>query len=49
MNHVRQVSRTARGDYAFVLSGGTTVTSSERFRHRVRERIGQFVVGGPKD
>ena len=49
LNHVRQVSRTARGDYAFVLSGGTTVTSSERFRHKVRERIGQFAVGGPKD
>jgi two-component system, LytTR family, response regulator len=49
VNHVRQVSRTARGDYAFVLSGGTTVTSSERFRHKVRERIGQFLVGGPKD
>ena len=49
MNHLRQVSRTPRGDYVFVLSGGTTVTSSERFRHRVRERIGQFVVGAPKD
>ena len=49
LNHVRQVSRTARGDYVFVLSGGITVTSSERFRPRVRERIEQFVVGGPKD
>lgn len=48
-NHVHEVSRTARGDYAFVLSGGTTVTSSERFRHRVREHIGKFVVGGAKD
>jgi two-component system LytT family response regulator len=49
LNHVRQVSRTPRGDYVFVLSGGTTVASSERFRHRVRERIGQFAIGGPKD
>jgi len=49
VNHVRQVSRTARGDYVFVLSGGTTVTSSERFRHKVREHIGQFVVGSSKD
>ena len=49
MNHVRQVSRTPRGDYVFVLTGGTTVTSSERFRHKVRERIGQFVVGGGKE
>jgi len=32
-----------------VLSGGTTVTSSERFRHKVRERIEKFVVGGSKD
>ncbi len=49
VNHVREVSRTPRGDYVFVLSGGTTVTSSERFRPRVRERIGQFVVGGTTD
>ena len=49
VNHVREVSRTPRGDYVFVLSGGITVTSSERFRHRVRERIGQFALGGPKD
>jgi len=49
LNHVREVSRTPRGDYVFVLSGGTTVTSSERFRHKVRERIGQFAVGGLKD
>jgi len=49
VNHVRQVSRTPRGDYVFVLTGGTTVTSSERFRHRVRERIEQFIVGGSKD
>ena len=48
VNHVRQMSRTARGDYVFVLSGGTTVMSSERFRHKVRERIGRFVVGGSR-
>lgn len=46
INHVRRVSRTARGDYVFVLSGGTTVTGSERFRPRIRGRIEQFVVGG---
>ncbi len=49
VNHVRRVSRSARGDYVFVLSGGTTVTSSERYRPRVRERIEQFVVGGARD
>ena len=46
LNHVRQVSRTARGDYVFVLGCGTTVTSSERFRPKVRARIGLFIVGG---
>jgi two-component system, LytTR family, response regulator len=49
MNHVRQVSRSARGDYVFVLSGGATVSSSERFRPKVRERIQQFAIGGLKD
>jgi two-component system, LytTR family, response regulator len=44
VNHVRQVNRTARGDYAFVLDSGTTVTSSERFRPKVREGMEQFVV-----
>ena len=46
VNHVRRVSRTARGDYVFVLSGGTVVTGSERFRPKIRDRIEQFVVGG---
>jgi two-component system, LytTR family, response regulator len=49
VNHVRRVSRTARGDYVFVLSGGTIVTSSDRYRPKVRERIEQFVVGGASD
>jgi two-component system, LytTR family, response regulator len=49
INHVRRVSRSARGDYVFLLSGGTTVTSSERYRPKVRERIEQFVVGGSRD
>jgi two-component system, LytTR family, response regulator len=48
VNHVKKVSRTARGDYVFILSGGTIATSSERFRHKVRQHIGQFVVGDPK-
>jgi two-component system LytT family response regulator len=45
INHVQRVGRTPRGDYVLVLSGGKTVTSSERFRRSVRERIEQFVVG----
>ena len=48
LNHVRQVSRSARGYYVFVLSGGATVTSSERYRPKVRERIEQFTIGGCK-
>jgi two-component system LytT family response regulator len=36
INHVREVSRTARGDVVFVLRGGTTVSSSEGFRDSVR-------------
>jgi two-component system LytT family response regulator len=35
--HVGEVSRTPRGDFIFVLRGGTTVTSSEGYRERVRE------------
>lgn len=39
MNHVREVSRTLRGDFILVLAGGATVTSSEGFRERVREYL----------
>ena len=35
--HVREVSRTPRGDFILVLAGGTTVTSSEGFRDPVRQ------------
>jgi two-component system LytT family response regulator len=46
INHVRQVTRTARGDFVFVLSGGATVSSSERYRQKVRARIEKFSVRG---
>ncbi len=39
MNHVREVSRTLRGDFILVLAGGATVTSSEGFRERVRDYL----------
>ena len=39
MNHVREISRTPRGDFILVLSGGTTVTSSEGFRDSVRQYL----------
>jgi two-component system LytT family response regulator len=39
MSHVREVSRTLRGDFILVLGGGATVTSSEGFRERVRDYL----------
>jgi two-component system, LytTR family, response regulator len=39
MNHVREISRTPRGDFIFVLAGGCTVTSSEGFRDPVRQYL----------
>ncbi|MGH8258923.1 MAG: LytR/AlgR family response regulator transcription factor [Steroidobacteraceae bacterium] len=45
VNHVREVSRTPRGDFIFVLAGGTTVTSSEGHREAVREYLSRLRVG----
>jgi two-component system, LytTR family, response regulator len=45
VNHVREVGRTPRGDFIFVLAGGATVTSSEGFRDVVRQYLAQFKVG----
>ncbi len=42
MNHVRELSRTPRGDFILVLAGGATVTSSEGFRDRVRTYLEQL-------
>src|SRR6266404_3911978 len=39
MSHVREVSRTPRGDFILVVTGGTTVTSSEGFREPVRQYL----------
>jgi len=39
MSHVREVSRTPRGDFILVVAGGTTVTSSEGFRETVRQYL----------
>ena len=39
MSHVREISRTPRGDFILVMAGGATVTSSEGYRDRVRERL----------
>lgn len=45
-NHIREVSRTLRGDYILVLAGGATVTSSEGFRDKVREYLERLRLGG---
>ena len=42
MNHVREVSRTPRGDFILVLAGGSTVTSSEGYRDAVRDYLGKL-------
>jgi two-component system, LytTR family, response regulator len=39
MRHVREVSRTPRGDFILVVAGGTTVTSSEGYREPVRQYL----------
>ena len=42
---IQEVSRTPRGDFILVLRGGTTVTSSEGFRDRVRAHLDQMKLG----
>ena len=37
MRHVKEISRTPRGDFILVMAGGTTVTSSEGYREPVRQ------------
>lgn len=39
MQHVKEISRTPRGDFILVTTGGTTVTSSEGFRDTVRQYL----------
>ncbi len=44
-NHIREISRTPRGDFILVLAGGTTVTSSEGYRDTVREYLERLKIG----
>jgi len=44
VNHVREVNRTPRGDFVLVLSGGTTVSSSQGHRDKVRAHLEQFMI-----
>src|SRR6516162_9465869 len=39
MSHVKEISRTPRGDFILVVAGGTTVTSSEGYREPVRHYL----------
>ncbi len=39
MRHVKEISRTPRGDFILVLAGGATVTSSEGYREPVRHYL----------
>ena len=48
VNHVREIGRTPRGDFIFVLSGGATVTSSEGFRDAVRQSLARYRLGVPE-
>jgi two-component system LytT family response regulator len=45
VNYIRELSRTPRGDFIFVLACGTTVTSSECHREGVRERLNGMKLG----
>jgi two-component system LytT family response regulator len=45
VNHVREVSRTPRGDFILVLAGGATVSSSEGYRDKVRVHLERLMVG----
>ena len=40
--HIREISRTPRGDFILVMAGGTTVTSSEGYREPVRQYLEQL-------
>ena len=43
--HVREISRTPRGDFILVMAGGTTVTSSEGYREAVRDYLACLKLG----
>lgn len=45
-NHLREIHKTPRGDFILVLSGGTTVTSSEGYRDRVRRYLDSLRLSG---
>jgi len=42
LTHVREIGRTPRGDVIVLLAGGVAVTTSERYRHSVRQELGRI-------
>ena len=44
VGHVREISKTARGDVVLVLAGGATVTSSEGYRESVRQYLDRMKI-----
>lgn len=46
VNHLRQVSRTPRGDFILIMNGGITITSSEGHREAVRDYLAQLKLNG---
>jgi two-component system, LytTR family, response regulator len=47
MRHVKEISRTPRGDFILVVAGGTTVTSSEGYREPVRQYLERLKLAPP--
>jgi two-component system LytT family response regulator len=45
INHVCQVSRTLRGDFVLVLRSGTTASSSQGYRDKVRAHLEHLTLG----
>jgi two-component system LytT family response regulator len=45
INHLREVTKTRRGDYILVLEGGVIVTSSQGYRDQVRARLETLMLG----
>lgn len=44
VDHVVEVHRTPRGDFLLVLRGGTTVSSSQGYRDKVRAHLERFMI-----
>lgn len=45
INHVCEVNRTLRGDFVLILRGGTTASSSQGYRDKVRAHLEQLTLG----